>query len=79
MWFGCAMDSGRDSVDLLNKLLDRLGSRLDYVLVQTTSATTTSTCWMHPEKNSARSNYRRITRCVATSSQLKRASHATQY
>lgn len=28
------MDSGRDSVDLLKKLLDRFGSRLNYVLVQ---------------------------------------------
>jgi hypothetical protein len=28
------MDSGRDSVDLLQKLLDRFGSRLNYVLVQ---------------------------------------------
>jgi hypothetical protein len=28
------MDSGRDSVDLLRKLLDRFGSRLNYVLVQ---------------------------------------------
>jgi hypothetical protein len=28
------MDSGRDSVDLLKKLLDRFGARLDYVLVQ---------------------------------------------
>jgi len=27
------MDSGRDSVDLLGKLLDRFGSRLNYVLV----------------------------------------------
>ena len=27
------MDSGRDSVDLLRKLLDRFGSRLNYVLV----------------------------------------------
>jgi hypothetical protein len=27
------MDSGRDSVDLLHSLLDRFGSRLDYVLV----------------------------------------------
>ena len=27
------MDSGRDSVDLLKKLLDRFGSRLNYVLV----------------------------------------------
>jgi hypothetical protein len=28
------MDSGRDSVDLLKKLLNRFGSRLNYVLVQ---------------------------------------------
>jgi hypothetical protein len=28
------MDSGRDSVDLLKRLLDRFGSRLNYVLVQ---------------------------------------------
>lgn len=28
------MDSGRDSVDLLKKLLDRFGSRMNYVLVQ---------------------------------------------
>lgn len=28
------MDSGRDSVDLLKKLLDRFGRRLDYVLVR---------------------------------------------
>jgi hypothetical protein len=28
------MDSGRDSVDLLRKLLDRFGSRLNYILVQ---------------------------------------------
>jgi hypothetical protein len=28
------MDSGRDSADLLKKLLDRFGSRLNYVLVQ---------------------------------------------
>ena len=28
------MDSGRDSVDLLKKLLDRFGSRLNYVLVR---------------------------------------------
>lgn len=28
------MDSGRDSVDLLKKLLDRFESRLNYVLVQ---------------------------------------------
>lgn len=28
------MDSGRDSVDLLKKLLDRFGSRLNYILVQ---------------------------------------------
>jgi len=28
------MDSGRDSVDLLKKLLDHFGSRLNYVLVQ---------------------------------------------
>lgn len=28
------MDSGRDSVDLLKKLLDRFGSRLNYVLVK---------------------------------------------
>ncbi|MEW6120108.1 MAG: mobilization protein [Pseudomonadota bacterium] len=28
------MDSGRDSVELLKKLLDRFGSRLNYVLVQ---------------------------------------------
>jgi hypothetical protein len=27
------MDAGRDSVDLLERLLDRFGSRLDYVLV----------------------------------------------
>jgi hypothetical protein len=27
------MDSGKDSVDLLQKLLDRFGSRLSYVLV----------------------------------------------
>ena len=27
------MDSGKDSVDLLRKLLDRFGSRLDYVIV----------------------------------------------
>jgi hypothetical protein len=27
------MDSGRDSVDLLKKLLDRFGSRLNYVIV----------------------------------------------
>ena len=27
------MDSGRDSVDLLKKLLDRFSSRLNYVLV----------------------------------------------
>jgi len=28
------MDSGKDSVDLLKKLLDRFGSRLNYILVQ---------------------------------------------
>ena len=28
------MDSGKDSVDLLSKLLDQYGSRLNYVLVQ---------------------------------------------
>eukprot|EP01035_Chromulina_nebulosa_P005018 gene5018-6812_t len=28
------MDSGRDSVDLLKKLLDRFGARLNYVLVR---------------------------------------------
>jgi hypothetical protein len=28
------MDSGRDSVDLLRKLLDRFGRRLDYVIVR---------------------------------------------
>jgi hypothetical protein len=27
------MDSGRDSVDLLKKLLDRFSSRLNYILV----------------------------------------------
>jgi hypothetical protein len=33
IWYWHVMDSGKDSVDLLKKLLDRFGSRLNYVLV----------------------------------------------
>jgi len=32
-WYWHVMDSGKDSVDLLKKLLDRFGARLNYVLV----------------------------------------------
>ncbi len=32
-WYWHVMDSGKDSVDLLKKLLDRFGARLNYVVV----------------------------------------------
>ena len=34
IYYWNVMDSGKDCVDLLNKLLDQFGSRLHYVLVQ---------------------------------------------
>jgi hypothetical protein len=33
LWYWHVLDSGKDSVDLLKKLLDRFGARLSYVLV----------------------------------------------
>jgi cellulose biosynthesis protein BcsQ len=53
------MDSGRDSVDLLRRLLDRFGQRVQYVLVKTSCAATISANSSAAASSNARSVWAR--------------------